>query len=82
MSGIELAYAVERQRPGIGVIVMSGYPKSDVAGLRGKWRFLGKPFDVSALINAIGELLAQVPLAKCRISSATHSASAQPAGRG
>jgi PAS domain S-box-containing protein len=55
--GPELAAQIRMQRPGIGVVFMSGYAE-DVLGrggeLRASGEFLPKPFSVEALSRAVG----------------------------
>ena len=59
--GPELAAAIRKQRPGIGVVFMSGYAEG-VPGrggeLRASGEFLPKPFSVSALNRAVGRAAA------------------------
>jgi two-component system, cell cycle sensor histidine kinase and response regulator CckA len=56
MHGHELAKVIRRARPGIGIVLMSGY--TDHALARGKelgdFEFLNKPFTIAALTNAVG----------------------------
>jgi DNA-binding NtrC family response regulator len=55
MSGAELAAAIAVQRPGIRVLLMSGYP--DRLVLQDQWAFLQKPFRLSKLRAAVAELV-------------------------
>jgi DNA-binding NtrC family response regulator len=48
MSGIELATQITAQRPGIKVLLMSGYPAGMLV-LNEGWHFLAKPFIPSQL---------------------------------
>jgi len=48
MSGIELATQIDAQRPGIKVLLMSGYPAGMLV-LNEGWHFLAKPFIPSQL---------------------------------
>jgi CheY-like chemotaxis protein len=58
IDGLELRERILKERPGIPVLLMSGYVDAplpvDVA-------FLKKPFDPAALIDRIRELLASTP---------------------
>jgi two-component system, cell cycle sensor histidine kinase and response regulator CckA len=60
MSGPDLARSVERVRPGIKVLFMSGYT-DDALGLHGVLspdvRFIGKPFTTRALLAKVREAL-------------------------
>jgi PAS domain S-box-containing protein len=61
MSGPELARAILRDHPGIGVVLMSGYLPGtlDISDLlAGGARFVAKPFAPVALIDALGEAVA------------------------
>ena len=56
MHGNELATLIRSARPGIGLVLMSGY--TDHALSRnaelGDFEFLNKPFTIAALTNAVG----------------------------
>ena len=55
IDGVELAFEVARMRPGMGIVLMSGYaelPRHREADARGI-RFLAKPFALAELVSAI-----------------------------
>ena len=58
-SGAQLAGPLERARPGLRVLLMSGYAAEDLGtrGLEGR-PFIGKPFSVRALETALAQLIA------------------------
>ncbi len=60
MDGIALARALRRERPGLPVILVSGYAEGAVGeGLSGLGvRFLEKPFRMADLVAAVGEAAA------------------------
>jgi signal transduction histidine kinase len=55
ISGLELVDILSRERPGVRVIMMSGYPTSAEAGdlTLGKASFLAKPFTPLELLDAV-----------------------------
>ncbi|WP_310496672.1 response regulator [Sandarakinorhabdus sp.] len=56
IDGVELAMEAGRLRPGIGIVLMSGYaelPRHRAADAKGM-RFLAKPFALEELVSAIG----------------------------
>lgn len=53
MSGLELAEQVERERAGVGIIVISGYFQPQPV----RQRFLRKPFRIHELATAVEEEL-------------------------
>jgi PAS domain S-box-containing protein len=56
MHGHELAKLIRKTRPGIGIVLMSGYTDHALArdpGI-GDFEFLNKPFTIGALTNAVG----------------------------
>jgi CheY-like chemotaxis protein len=60
LSGAEVLDAIREVDPAMPVVVVSGYTRAHVADellARGGVRFLPKPFDRSALLAAIWELL-------------------------
>jgi len=59
MDGFTLAHALEERRPGVLVLFLSGQPANFEAQRHGYPRcaFLGKPFQKSDLMDAIGDLL-------------------------
>jgi len=56
LSGPELAERLESGRPGLRVMVMSGYPAACLP-LHYGWCFLQKPFSRSALLGKVEEAL-------------------------
>jgi FixJ family two-component response regulator len=58
MDGIQLRERILKERPGVAILLMSGYvdapPPSNAP-------FLAKPFDPPLLIDRIRQLLASVP---------------------
>lgn len=59
-TGLELADALARLRPGLEVVLMSGYPASMNGDTRDpRWRFVEKPFTAAALVLAVQQMLAQ-----------------------
>jgi DNA-binding NtrC family response regulator len=59
MSGIELATQITAQRPGVKVLLMSGYPAGMLV-LNEGWHFLPKPFIPSQLRTLIEGLISPV----------------------
>jgi DNA-binding response OmpR family regulator len=62
MSGVELARSLASVRPGVKVLLISGYVGSadaGAAGLASGGGFLQKPFTLDALVGAVKELLGQ-----------------------
>jgi CheY-like chemotaxis protein len=57
MRGTELADRAQAIRPSLKVLLVSGYPTSDI-GPSGR-PFLAKPFSVEALADAVREVLAR-----------------------
>jgi CheY-like chemotaxis protein len=58
MNGLDLAHEVQRRRPGLPVLLTSGYADAAIreAGREGI-RVLRKPYDIHALAETIGEVL-------------------------
>jgi two-component system cell cycle sensor histidine kinase/response regulator CckA len=56
LSGPELAELVRAKRPGVEVLLISGFSEEGIAGSEGV-RFLGKPFTTQALLEAVREAL-------------------------
>jgi FixJ family two-component response regulator len=56
MSGLEMMEELERERPGIGVLMMSGYPDAEI-GRRGiqtqHYEMIEKPFTRDVLIARV-----------------------------
>lgn len=64
MTGEELAQRVEAERPGLPVVLMSGYSPSLVesaSGVRGGHHFLQKPFAIELFLRTVADALAGVP---------------------
>ncbi len=68
MTGIELATAVCKQRPGIKVLLMSGFDGGMLV-LNEGWHFLAKPFVESQLRAIVVTLLNDVPPFRASASS-------------
>jgi DNA-binding NtrC family response regulator len=67
MGGIELAQHIEQLRPGIPVILASGYPRSAMlgsAGVSDRFAFIAKPYRWTELAD--------------KIRAATHASSDKP----
>jgi two-component system cell cycle sensor histidine kinase/response regulator CckA len=56
MHGNDLAKVIRKARPGIGIVLMSGYTDHALAQGKdlGEFEFLNKPFTIAALTNAVG----------------------------
>jgi two-component system cell cycle sensor histidine kinase/response regulator CckA len=59
-SGVELADTLLAQRPGLRVIIMSGYTEDTLEGFDGRIEFLQKPFAPRELRRRIREALSHV----------------------
>ena len=59
--GPELAGRLTRRRPGISVLLMSGYSRQSLPMEPG-WQFLQKPFKPAELIQSVERALSQAPL--------------------
>jgi PAS domain S-box-containing protein len=59
MSGLDLADALRRRNPELGVLLISGYPRADVDEVRlvGNMQFLAKPFSIEEVASAARETL-------------------------
>ena len=59
MNGRELAEQGAAIRPGIGILIVSGYIPEDVAGSTAQLKFevLEKPFTPDALLNRLATIL-------------------------
>jgi PAS domain S-box-containing protein len=59
MSGLDLADALRRQNPQLGVLLISGYARENIdeARLTHNVRFLSKPFSMEELASAVREAL-------------------------
>jgi FixJ family two-component response regulator len=53
MSGVDLAKKLEEQRPGLPIMLMSGYPDGEQTAANSGWHFLSKPFEATALVDRI-----------------------------
>lgn len=62
MSGLDVAAAARRRWPGLGVLYITGRP-GNLQGvpLRGRDRFLSKPFRAAALIDTVRDLMGSRP---------------------
>ena len=61
MSGMDLAREARRLRPGVGVLLASGYAAEALAkhGGAGEFELIGKPYDLDAVLNRIFALAQQ-----------------------
>jgi FixJ family two-component response regulator len=57
MIGPDLAILLKVQRPGMHVILMSGYPDGALLVLNYGWQFIRKPFVPKALLERIESVL-------------------------
>jgi DNA-binding NtrC family response regulator len=58
MNGVDLAAQAVRERPGLPVLLMTGYPETaKFASQRLPARILDKPFPVAELAAAVDEML-------------------------
>jgi DNA-binding response OmpR family regulator len=60
MNGPTLAARLARTRPAMKLLLLSGYPAEEaerVGLLRPEWPFLQKPFELTALVNKVREVL-------------------------
>jgi two-component system cell cycle sensor histidine kinase/response regulator CckA len=60
MSGMEIAEAINRKRPGVGIMVMSGYGDSEagmLGGLSAPGLFIQKPFRSETLLRNVRKVL-------------------------
>jgi DNA-binding NtrC family response regulator len=63
MSGVDLADALHRRSPGLGVLLISGYPRADLdaSRLNSHIVFLAKPFSIEEVASAAREALDRRP---------------------
>lgn len=54
--GLDLARHVEAEWPGIRLVIASGKPIPESAGLSAKARYLPKPYGAAAFMNAIADM--------------------------
>jgi len=79
MSGLDLAAELERERPGMKILYISGYASSvaiESISRRSPERVMLKPFDVRDLVERVGRLLGP-ELARADVPVATISGMAQ-----
>jgi two-component system, cell cycle sensor histidine kinase and response regulator CckA len=57
MSGQAVAERLEKLRPEIRVMLMSGYPDGELSFLSYGWHFIEKPFRASKLVEGVNEVL-------------------------
>jgi DNA-binding NtrC family response regulator len=57
ISGVDVARTFERRRPGLPIILMSGYPDGATIAANNGWHFIPKPFDPNDLLSLIKRLL-------------------------
>ena len=53
LDGVELAAAIRKLHPSVGVVFMSGAARRDLPPTSGNTGFLGKPFTAKALFEAV-----------------------------
>jgi CheY-like chemotaxis protein len=61
MNGMELAREVARRRPGLPVLLTTGYSEAATAAMRDGLRLLVKPYTLEALSAELKTLLADAP---------------------
>jgi two-component system cell cycle sensor histidine kinase/response regulator CckA len=63
MSGLDLADLLHRRHPGLGVLLISGYPRANLerARLNGHVGFLAKPFSIEEVASAARDALDRRP---------------------
>jgi DNA-binding NtrC family response regulator len=57
MSGVALAERLMKEKPGIKVLLMSGYPETEILASEKPFSFLAKPFLPAVLIGRVREVL-------------------------
>jgi two-component system, cell cycle sensor histidine kinase and response regulator CckA len=57
MSGQAVAELLEKLRPELRVMLMSGYPDGELSFLSHGWHFIEKPFRASKLVERVNEVL-------------------------
>jgi len=70
MVGAELVERIQRIRPGLGVIFMSGY-SDDVKirhGVNGDWPCLNKPFTPAELLRCVGKIAQRASAGRSEIA--------------
>jgi two-component system, cell cycle sensor histidine kinase and response regulator CckA len=53
MSGAEIATKLEGRRPGLPIMLMSGYPDGGILAANNGWHFISKPFGATAILKRI-----------------------------
>ncbi len=71
MTGIDLATQLSLERPGLGVLLMSGFPNGMLV-LNEGWHFLSKPFIPSQLCALISGLTSGVHTSGVHTSGSPH----------
>ena len=61
ISGIDLAFASHRLRPGMPVLLTTGYAGAETGGEDHGFEVMAKPYDQSAVVRRIAELIAAAP---------------------
>jgi DNA-binding response OmpR family regulator len=61
LNGIELGSRLLAERPGLPVLVMSGFPDSEIMAAEKGMPFLSKPFTPTSLRQRVREVLASKP---------------------
>jgi CheY-like chemotaxis protein len=71
LHGHELALQIRKTRPGIGIVLMSGYTDHALgSGTElGEVEYLNKPFTITALVNAVGRAADEARRAASRLPS-------------
>ena len=57
LSGLQLAHKIEEQRPGLPVLLATGFSNELVGDRSGRFSVLGKPYDASSLARAVAAAL-------------------------
>jgi PAS domain S-box-containing protein len=61
MTGIELAGKARELRPGLPVLLASGYSEEVVRGAGSQYRLVSKPYGAADLCMALGKVLGEIP---------------------
>jgi two-component system cell cycle sensor histidine kinase/response regulator CckA len=64
MSGPVIAKLLKKHRPGMRVMLMSGYPDGDMSFLNHGWHFIEKPFLSAQLVARVNEVLHTLDLSQ------------------
>ena len=65
MNGVRLAQAAQRLRPGLPVLLTSGYAGEALVGEEPAYQVLSKPYERAELLARLGALAPKAPLTQC-----------------